>query len=132
MASLPQVFVCLVGTFRCLRGPNDNELPGTLFAQRPTIMDKLHGGSVWPRGEVSELLRDGLILWRLAANGHADLWCLIFEVPEGYRLVLDDDPNGDRPFSVCERHDDVVSLLKGAESLKYCLLARGWREVDVA
>ena len=42
--------------------------------------------------ELSSLLSDGLILWRYASAGRNDLWCMVFELPDGYYFVVDDDP----------------------------------------
>ena len=94
-------------------------------------MDKLNRSSSPQRGEWSELIADGLILWRLSTAGQPDLWCLVFEQPAGLCFVLDDDPEGTTPYKSCEEHPDIVSLLLRAEALKDSLLRSGWVDVDV-
>ena len=94
-------------------------------------MDRLNDRSSPPRDEFSELLAEGLILWRLSTAGQSDLWCLVFEHPDGFCFVLDDDPEGTTPYTMCEQHTDIASLLHRAEALKCSLLEYGWAEVDV-
>jgi hypothetical protein len=94
-------------------------------------MDGLNRSARPPLGEFSELIADGLILWRLSTAGQFDLWCLVFEHPDGFCFVLDDDPEGTQPYMVCEHRADVVSLVNRAEALKGSLLQCGWADVDV-
>jgi hypothetical protein len=70
------------------------------------------------------------MLWRLAMDGRSDLMGLVFELPDGLYFVVDDDPEGTRPYSVHERHDDVVSLVDRAEELRQSLCKCGWVEMD--
>jgi hypothetical protein len=84
-----------------------------------------------PRGEFAELISGGLILWRLSTVGQSDLWCLVFEHPDGLCFILDNDPEGTQPCKGCEEHPDIVSLVNRAEALKGALLQCGWAEVDV-
>jgi hypothetical protein len=83
------------------------------------------------RDEFADLIADGLILWRLSSSGQSDLWCLVFEHPNGLCFALDDDSQGTQPCKVCGEHSDIVSLLNRTESLKAALLRSGWTEVDV-
>jgi hypothetical protein len=76
-------------------------------------------------------LSDGVILWRLSFAGQSDLWCLVFELPSGWHLVLDDDPTGIEPYTLAEHHADIGSLVHRMESLKRSLLRCGWEEIDV-
>ena len=94
-------------------------------------MDGLNRSAGAPRGEFAELISDGLILWRLSTAGHSDLWCLVFEHPNGLCFVLDDDPEGTQPYRLREEHHDIVGLENRTEALKGALLQRGWAEVDV-
>ena len=94
-------------------------------------MDGLNHTPRRQRTESSELASGGLILWRLSTIGQPDLWCLVFDLPEGFRFVLEDDPEGNQPPRVTERHTDLVSLVNRAEMLKHSLLQCGWTEVDV-
>jgi hypothetical protein len=83
------------------------------------------------RNEYSHFVADGLILWRLSMAGRCDLWALAFELPDGLFFVVDDDPEGPRPYTVHEQHADVVSLVDRADDLKRSLSKCGWAEVDV-
>ena len=94
-------------------------------------MDGLNKGSRAGRDESPDLLSGGLILWRLSIAGHSDLWCMVFEFPDGFFCVVDDDPEGPRPYTVHEQHPDIVSLVNRAEALKGSLLQCGWAVVDV-
>jgi len=84
-----------------------------------------------PRDEYSGLIADGLILWRLTMPGRSDLWGLAFELLDGLFFVVDDDPDGPRPYPVHECHPDVISLVDRAEELRRSLCKCGWAEVDV-
>src|ERR1044072_7524139 len=57
-------------------------------------MDRLNRTPRPAQSEWSALIADGLILWRLSTPGQSDLWCLVFEHPDGFCFVLDDDPEG--------------------------------------
>lgn len=94
-------------------------------------MDGVNSSSGPARDEFSRLIADGLILWRLSTTGQSDLWCLVFEHPDGFCFVLDDDPQGTKPYRVCEQHPDIISLVHRAEELKRSLLRCGWSDVDV-
>ena len=94
-------------------------------------MDGLNRSSRAPEDEFCELMLDGLILWRVSTAGQPDLWCFLFELPGGFYFVVDDDPQGTRPYKVHERYPDIVSLVNRAEALKASLLKCGWEEVDV-
>jgi hypothetical protein len=83
------------------------------------------------RRVLTQVISDGLILWRLSSSGQADLWGMIFELPDGFNFVVDDDPQGPKPSRIHERHTDVISLVHRAETLKGSLVARGWVDVDV-
>ena len=94
-------------------------------------MDGMNQSARASRGEFSDLIADGLILWRLSTVGQSDLWCLVFAHPTGLCFVLDDDPEGTRPYKVCEEYADIVSLMSRAEALKELLVRCGWADVDV-
>ena len=94
-------------------------------------MDGLNKKSRAPRDEFSDLMLEGLILWRVTTPGQSDLWCMLFKVPEGFYFVVDDDPLGTKPYKVHEHHPDVVSLLDRAQALKRSLLKSGWTDIDV-
>jgi hypothetical protein len=81
--------------------------------------------------EFSELIAGGLILWRLSTSDQPDLWCLVFDLPEGLTFVLEDHPQGSQPSRITEQHSDIVTLVNRAEMLKHSLLRSGWTEVDV-
>jgi len=80
--------------------------------------------------EISEVARDGLILWRLT-SGDRDLWCLVFEAAIGFFLVVEDHPEGTQPPRLSERHEDVIALVSRSDTLKDAFLRDGWTEVDV-
>ena len=94
-------------------------------------MDGMNQSARASRGEFSDLIADGLILWRLSTAGQSDLWSLVFAHPTGMCFVLDDDPEGTRPYKVCEEYEDIVCLMARAEALKELLLRCGWTDVDV-
>ena len=94
-------------------------------------MDGLNKGSSASRNELCELLADGLIFWRLSSAGQPDLWCFLFELPGGFYFVVDDDPQGTRPYRIHEHYADIISIVDRAEGLKSELLDRGWEDVDV-
>jgi hypothetical protein len=94
-------------------------------------MDRLNRSPKAARSEFSELIADGLVLWRLSTAGQADLWCMVFEHPGSFCIVLDNDPEGTEPYKICEEHPDIVRLLQRAEALKGSLLECGWTDVDV-
>ena len=81
--------------------------------------------------EISEVARDGLILWRLTTSGDRDLWCLVFETSFGFFLVLEDHPEGTQPPRLSERHLDVIALVSRSDALKDAFLRDGWSDVDV-
>ena len=81
--------------------------------------------------ELSSLLSEGLILWRYASTGRSDLWCMVFELPDGYYFVVDDDPEGPRPYLIHERHPDIDGLINRSEDVSGSLRRCGWTEVDV-
>jgi hypothetical protein len=81
--------------------------------------------------EISEVARDGLILWRLMRSGDRDLWCLVFETSIGFFLEVDDHPEGTEPPCMSERHADVIALVTRTDTLKNAFLQNGWTEVDV-
>jgi hypothetical protein len=81
--------------------------------------------------EISEVARDGLILWRLTTSGDRDLWCLVFETSSGFYLVVEDHPEGTEPPRISERHADVIELVNRMDCLKDAFLQDGWTEVDV-
>lgn len=76
-------------------------------------------------------LGDGVILWRLTAEGRSDIWCVIFELGADWHLVLDDDPTGTKPYTLAEHHADIVAVAERAETLKLSLLRCAWKEIDV-
>ena len=81
--------------------------------------------------EVSEVARDGLILWRLTTSGDSDLWCLVFETAVGFLLAVEDHPEGTEPPRISELHADVIELVNRMDCLKDAFLQAGWTEVDV-
>lgn len=83
------------------------------------------------RSEFGDLMANGLILWRLARAGQSDLWCLVFEHPNGLCFVLDDDPHGTQPYKDYGQHSDIAGLIKRTDVLKAALMQRGWAELDV-
>jgi hypothetical protein len=85
-----------------------------------------------PRDEFCNLIGGGLILWCLSMGGHSDLWCMLFQLPDGFYFVVDDDPLAKKPFHIHERHTDIVTLVDRTEWVKRSLLQRGWAEVDIA
>ncbi len=80
---------------------------------------------------ISEVARDGLILWRLTRSGDRDLWCLVFETAIGLFLVVEDHPEGTEPARINERHADIIALVSRTNTLKDAFLRDGWTEVDV-
>jgi hypothetical protein len=63
--------------------------------------------------------------------GRSDLWCLVFEIPNSFYFVVDDDPEGPRPSLLHERHPDIAGVMHRADIVKSSLLRCGWAEVDV-
>ena len=94
-------------------------------------MDDLNQSAGAPWDQFCDVIADGLILWRLSSPGQADLWCLLFDLPEGLYFVVDDDPQGTSAYKVHEHHPDIINLLDRAEALKRSFLQRGWADVDV-
>jgi hypothetical protein len=94
-------------------------------------MDELRRPSGLSRIESSVLSPDGLVLWRLSAAGQSDLWCLVFEFPDAFYFVLEDDPHGNQPPRVTERHTEIGTVLHRADVLKRALLRCGWTDTDV-
>jgi hypothetical protein len=106
---------------------------GSTFAKR-TIRTRMDDFAKTPRpiaSEISDVARDGLILWRLTTSGDRDLWCLVFETSVGFLLVVEDHPEGTEPPRICERHADVIALVNRTDCLKDVFLQDGWTEVDV-
>ncbi len=83
-----------------------------------------------PRDEYSNLIANGLVLWRIRMEGRADRLGMVFELPEGLFFVVDDDPEGSTPYTVHEEHPDVISLVDRSEDLKQSLCKCGWVEVE--
>jgi hypothetical protein len=81
--------------------------------------------------EISEVARDGLILWRLTTSGGRNLWCLVFETSSSFFLAVEDHPEGTEPPRIIERHSDVITLVNRTDSLKDAFLQDGWTEVDI-
>ena len=94
-------------------------------------MDRLNRRLQTLRIDLSEFTSEGLILWRLAIAERPDLWCFVFEHPEGFWMVLDDHPEGTKTCRIRERHTDIVSVVHRAEALKHSLLRCGWTEIEV-
>ena len=96
------------------------------FGHRPCLARSHHTiMESHPRAdnELSSLLSDGLILWRYASAGRNDLWCMVFELPDGYYFVVDDDPVVRRLVSVLFGHDGhaVDQAADGSEGLRLAL-----------
>src|SRR5262245_27843525 len=75
---------------------------------------RMDDGTKSPRSivsEISEVAREGLILWRLTRSGDRDLWCLVFETKVGFLLVVEDHLEGTEPPRISERHADVIELV---------------------
>lgn len=94
-------------------------------------MDRVNRSSKTAGNDFSELTSDGLILWHLSFAGQSDLWCLIFELPDGFYLAVDDDPVGTESLALAEQHVDIVSVLNRSEALKGSLLRCGWMDVEI-
>jgi len=77
------------------------------------------------------IISEGLILWRLSMAGRSDLRGRAFELPDGLFFMVHDDCETPRPYTILERHDDIVSLVDRAEDLKRSLCKCGWAELDV-
>jgi hypothetical protein len=82
------------------------------------------GGSLDPTS-------DGVILWRFATRGRNDLWGMVFEMPDGFYFVVDDDPEGPRPYLLHERYHDIAGLMDRVEAVSGSLRRCGWTEIDV-
>jgi len=108
---------------------------GNTFARgSPGPERRMDESSKTPRpivSEISEVARDGLILWRLTMSEDCDLWCLVFERSSGFFLVVEDHPEGTEPPRLSERHADVIALASRSDTLKDAFLRDGWTEVDV-
>jgi hypothetical protein len=94
-------------------------------------MDRLDPASSQPWRELSRVAENGVVLWRMSNAGHQSLWCLVFDFPDGFHLVLDDDPAGDEPSVVVERHSDIVAVVDRADSWRTGFRKCGWSETDV-
>jgi hypothetical protein len=81
--------------------------------------------------ELAELTADGVIFWHLTFSGQSDLWCLVFELSDGFHLVLDDDPVGTAAYMLSEQHPDIAAVVTRAERLKGSFLRCGWKDIDV-
>lgn len=79
---------------------------------------------------LAELAEDGLVLWRVS-RGSRNFWCLVFDLPDGFRLVLDSDPMGDEPSALVEHHCDIVALVDRSIFWRVAFLSRGWTENDI-
>jgi hypothetical protein len=104
---------------------------GIAFACCNPRVEEMDRSSHPSRDEFSSLISEGLILWRLAMPGRSDLWGLAFELPDGLFFVVDDNPEGPRPYKVHERHESVVTLVDRSDELRQSLCKCGWFEVDV-
>jgi hypothetical protein len=93
-------------------------------------MDRLNRSAKAARTEFAELIADGLVLWCLSTAGQANVWCMVFEHPGSFCLVLDSDPEGTEPYKICEEHPDIVRLVHRADTLKSSLLECGWSDID--
>ena len=90
------------------KGVETGRYVGTVLASRGADalehrLDGLNHTSQPERTESSELASGGLILWRLSTIGQPELWCLVFDLPEGFSFVLEDDPEGNQPPSSSRR-----------------------------
>jgi hypothetical protein len=106
---------------------------GSTFAEKITGTGTMDESSKTPKpivSEISEVARDGLILWRLT-RGDRDLWCLVFDTAIGFFLVVEDHPEGTQPPRLSERHADVIALVSRSDALKDDYLQDGWSDVDV-
>jgi hypothetical protein len=56
---------------------------------------------------------------------------MVFELPNGFYFVVDDNPEGPQPCKVCERHAHIVNVIDRAETLRGSLIESGWIDVDV-
>jgi hypothetical protein len=105
--------------------------PCLKVSQLEHLMDIPNRSARAHRTEFGDLMANGLILWRLAWGRQSDLWCLVFEHPNGLCFVLDDDPQGTLPYTDYGEHADIVSLVKRTDELKTALMQCGWTELDV-
>ena len=76
-------------------------------------------------------IAEGVILWRFSTEGRCDLWGMVLEVRDGFYFVVDDDPQGPRPYLIHERYTDIAGLMNRAEDVKCSLSRCGWQELDV-
>jgi hypothetical protein len=101
------------------RRPLERRMDDSTKGPRPTV------------SEISEVARDGLILWHLTMSGDRNLWCLVFEAAIGFLLVVEDHPEGTEPPRISERHTDIIALVDRMDILKDHFVRDGWTEVDV-
>jgi hypothetical protein len=101
------------------RRPLERRMDDSSNGPRPTV------------SEISEVARDGLILWHLTMSGDRNLWCLVFEAAIGFFLVVEDHPEGTEPPRISERHTDIIALVDRTDILKDHFVRDGWTEVDV-
>ena len=93
-------------------------------------MDSVNPVPSSQRAETSQLAAGGLVLWQVATKGK-NLWCLVFDLTDGFHIVLDTDPYSKKPVALVEHHDDIVSAVNRATAWKARFVALGWTEVDV-
>jgi hypothetical protein len=93
-------------------------------------MDGMNRAPKVVASEFAELTADGVIFWHLSLSGQSDLWCLVFELSDGFYLVLDDDPTGTAAYTLSEQHVDIAGVVNRAERLKGSLLRCGWKDID--
>jgi len=94
-------------------------------------MDRLNSLPVLSKADTPHLAEDGLVLWQMSGGRQHRLWCLVYEFPDGFHLVIDDDPEGDQPSLFVERHSDIVAVLDRAASWRFTFRTWGWVDVDV-
>jgi hypothetical protein len=94
-------------------------------------MDRMNRVPQGVASELTELTADGVIFWHLSFAEQSDLWCLVFELSDGFHLVLDDDPLGTAAYTLSEQHVDIAAVVNRADRLKGSLLHCGWKEIDV-
>ena len=94
-------------------------------------MDRLDPALPQRQREPSRLAEDGVVLWRMSCEGRRSLWCLVFDFSDGFHLVLDEDPTGDEPSVLVERHPDIVAVVNRADVWRMGFRKCGWSEIDV-
>ena len=94
-------------------------------------MDSLNPSSSRGSDRTPRVAADGLVLWRVYTPKQESLWCLVFDLSDGFHLVIDSDPFSGHPPTLVEHHPDIIEVVNRAAWWLAYFQQRGCGEVDV-